>query len=109
MVSSGKLTTSMAKKVLTTMYEDESSSHPKDIARANEWEVISDMETLIQLCEGVVFDPKNASQLEQYKLGGKKVWKLEKFFVGRVMAASRGNAHPELLKEALAKVLEGVK
>ena len=50
-----------------------------------------DMETLIQLCESIVLDSKNAGQLEQYKLGGKKVWKIEKFFVGKIMGASKGN------------------
>ena len=64
------------------------------------------METLIQLCDSVVLHPKNASQLEQYKLGGKKIWKIEKYFVGKIMAECRGNAHPELMKEALSIVLK---
>jgi len=55
-----------------------------------------------------VLDSKNAGQLEQYKLGGKKVWKIEKFFVGKIMGASKGNAHPERMKEALSVVLSKV-
>jgi len=103
------LTTPMAKKVLAIMYdEEEIQSHPKDIAKVNGWEVISDMETLIQLCQSVVLDSKNAGQLEQYKLGGKKVWKIEKFFVGKIMGASKGNAHPERMNEALSIVLSKV-
>ena len=108
MVANGSLTTSMAKKVLTIMFEEDLQSFPNDIAQANGWQVISDMDTLIELCEGVVFGTKNASQLEQYKLGGKFLWKIEKFFVGKIMAASKGNAHPELMKEALATVLGNV-
>ena len=106
MLANNLLTTPMAKKVLNIMYEEEDShSHPKDIAKVNGWEVISDMEALIQLCESVVLDSTNASQLEQYKLGGKKVWKIEKFFVGKIMGVSKGNAHPERMKEALSIVL----
>jgi len=109
MLANDLLTTPMAKKVLAIMYkEEDSQSHPKDIAKVNGWEVISDMETLIQLCQSVVLDSKNAGQLEQYKLGGKKVWKIEKFFVGKIMGASKGNAHPERMKEALSVVLSKV-
>ena len=109
MLANDLLTTPMAKKVLSIMYEEEDShSHPKDIAKTNGWEVISDMETLTQLCESVVLDSKNAGQLEQYKLGGKKIWKIEKFFVGKIMGASKGNAHPERMKEALSIVLSKV-
>jgi len=108
MVANGSLTTSMAKKVLAVMFEEDMHSFPAEIAKTNGWQVISDMDTLIKLCESVVLDTKNSSQLEQYKLGGKKLWKIEKFFVGKIMAASKGNAHPERMKEALACVLEKV-
>jgi Asp-tRNA(Asn)/Glu-tRNA(Gln) amidotransferase B subunit len=65
------------------------------------------METLIALCNKVVFDPKTSSQLEQYTAGEeRKKWKIEKYFSGKIMAASRGNAHPELMKEALSVVLQ---
>ncbi len=109
MIANGTLTTSMAKKILTIMYKDDvTSSSPRDIATANGWKVISDMEVLTQLCNDVVHDPQNTKQLEQYKQGGKNTWKIEKFFVGKVMAQSNGNAHPEKMKEALAGVLEKV-
>lgn len=105
MVASGALSASMAKKVLVIMFENPHSL-PKDIAEANGWRVISDIDALVELCKGVLLDPANASQLEQYRLGGKKVWKIEKYFAGKVMAASKGNAHPERMREALTGVLE---
>ncbi|KAL7547747.1 hypothetical protein ACHAWF_011031, partial [Thalassiosira exigua] len=105
MVAEGSLTPSMAKKVLAVMFRDDPRSFPAAIADANGWKVISDAEVLTALCERVVRDPKNASQLEQYRQGGKKVWKIQKFFAGRVMAESGGNAHPERMREALAAVL----
>ncbi|EED92169.1 glutamyl-trna amidotransferase, partial [Thalassiosira pseudonana CCMP1335] len=100
MIINGTLTSSMAKKILTIMYKEDLDSSPLDIANANGWRVISDMTTLLELCERVVLDPKNSKQLEQYKQGG-KIWKIEKFFVGKIMGASQGNAHPERMKEAL--------
>lgn len=106
MIANGTLTTSMAKKILTIMYNEDLTSSPRDIAMRNGWKVISDMDVLLQLCTDVVHDPKNAKQLEQYKQGGKNTWKIEKFFVGKIMGQSNGNAHPEKMKEALAVVLE---
>lgn len=107
MIINGTLTSSMAKKILTIMYKEDLDSSPLDIANANGWRVISDMTTLLELCERVVLDPKNSKQLEQYKQGG-KIWKIEKFFVGKIMGASQGNVHPERMKEALGIVLSRV-
>ena len=106
LIVNGKLTTSMAKKILTIMYNEDLTSSPSDIATANRWEVISNMDQLTKLCETVIYNPKNTQQLEQYKLGGKNIWKIEKFFVGKVMAQSNGNAHPEKMRKALSCVLE---
>ena len=108
LIANGTLTTTMAKKVLRIMFEEDSRSSPKDIAKLNGWQVIKDMDALVELCESEVLDPRHSPQLEQYKLGGKKTWKIEKFFVGKIMAASKGNAHPEKLKEALMCVLEKI-
>ena len=126
LVANGMLTSSMAKKVLAVMYADDGRqasresnedsksssslhggfSHPNDIANQYGWRIISDWDILVQLCDGVVNDPQHSTQLEQYKMGDeRKCWKIDKFYVGKVMAASNGNAHPERMKEALAFVL----
>ena len=107
LVAHGAVTSTMARKILNIMVLEGSQDHPKDIATANGWQVITDMEALLELCNKVVFDPKNSSQLEQYMTGEeRKKWKIEKYFSGKIMAASRGNAHPELMKEALSVVLQ---
>ena len=108
MLIDGSITTAMAKKILTIMYKDDLISTPQQIAETNKFRVISNMDELMPLCESVVLDSKNSKQLEQYKQGGKNVWKIEKFFVGKIMGQSDGNAHPEKMKEALAIVLERV-
>ena len=102
------ITASMAKKILAIMYNDDLIAAPQQIAEVNKFRVIADMDELVALCESVVLDQKNAKQLEQYRLGGKNTWKIEKFFVGKIMANSGGNAHPEKMKEALALVLKQV-
>ena len=107
LIANETLTSSMAKRVLNKMFNEGSTSSPSEIATANGWRVIKDMDTLVKLCQSVVFDPQNASQLQQFK-DGKKTWKIEKFFIGKIMAASKGNAHPELLKEALKTALSAV-
>ena len=107
LIANETLTSSMAKRVLSTMFNEDSTSSPSDIATANGWRVITDMDTLVDLSRSVVFDPQNASQLRQFK-DGKKIWKIEKFYIGKIMAASKGNAHPELLKEALNTALSAV-
>jgi aspartyl-tRNA(Asn)/glutamyl-tRNA(Gln) amidotransferase subunit B len=106
MLVNESITTAMAKKILTIMYKDDLVSTPDEIAKANKFEVISNMDELVQLCKSVVRDPNYSKQLEQYKQGGKNLWKLEKFFVGKIMGQSNGNAHPEKMKEALKLVLE---
>lgn len=125
MVANGMLTSSMAKKVLAVMYDDNGQaskesnkesktssslrggfSHPNDIANQYGWRIISDWDILVQFCDGVVNDPQHSTQLELYKMGDeRKRWKIDKFYVGKIMAASNGNAHPERMKEALAFVL----
>ncbi|KAL3775150.1 LOW QUALITY PROTEIN: hypothetical protein ACHAW5_003382 [Stephanodiscus triporus] len=108
MVANGMLTSSMAKKVLAVMFDEEGEnregdiesscrySHPNAVAEKHGWCVVSDWDVLVKLCERVVLDPQNAAQREQYKFGDeRKRWKINKFYIGKVMAASNGNAHPE--------------
>ena len=108
MLINGSITTAMAKKILTIMYKNDLTSTPQKVAETNKFRVITNIDELVSLCEGVVLDPTNSKQLEMYKQGGKNIWKIEKFFVGKIMGQSGGNAHPEKLKDALAIVLKRV-
>lgn len=59
-----------------------------------------------QVCIGVIKSGDFDVQLEQYVKGDdKKRGKMEKFFFGKVMAASRGMADAEALREALKEAL----
>ena len=107
-VHDSTLSTPMGKKVLSVMYNEEPSLGPREIAEFRGWRVITDTEELQKLCRDVVCDKSNEKQLEQYKSGGRNVKKMSKFFLGKIMAASRGNAHPGLAAEALDQVLDEV-
>ena len=100
------VSTTQAKKLLNVMYNEELETEPLAIAEANGWKLISDPVALKALCKNVLTHEKNRKQLEQYKQGGKHVRKMQKFFKGKIMAESKGNAHPELMANALQDVLE---
>lgn len=100
------VSTTQAKKLLNVMYKEDHEAAPLDIAEANGWKLISDPLILKALCKEVVTHEKNRKQFEQYQQGGKHVRKMQKFFKGKIMAESRGNAHPELMAIALDDILE---
>jgi len=102
------ISTTQAKKLLSVMHHDDRESSPLEIAERNGWRLIADMDTLKLICQKVIHDSTNEKQLEQYKLGGKHVQKMTKYFTGKIMAESGGNAHPELMAKALREVLEEV-
>jgi aspartyl-tRNA(Asn)/glutamyl-tRNA(Gln) amidotransferase subunit B len=102
------VSTTQGKKLLDAMYKEDLTSLPKEIADKRGWKLISDPDALKQLCRDMILDAANQKQLEQYKQGGKHVRKMKKFFVGKIMAASKGNAHPELLLNALDMTLDEI-
>jgi len=104
LMTEGTVSTTMAKKILSVMYHEEMNKSPQQIAEERNWKVITDFEQLCEMCVKVI--EEHPSQLEQYKKGGKHVRKMKKFFLGKAMAHSRGNAQPELLNDALEQTLE---
>jgi aspartyl-tRNA(Asn)/glutamyl-tRNA(Gln) amidotransferase subunit B len=108
LLEEGTISTPMGKKLLAAMYKEDIGKGPREIADERGWKVISDMEQLKQLCREVVTAADHVTQMEQYKTGGREISKITKFFIGKVMSASKGNAHPELLQDALEDVLKEV-
>jgi aspartyl-tRNA(Asn)/glutamyl-tRNA(Gln) amidotransferase subunit B len=92
---SGKI----GKSVLAEMYAGVNKLAP-EIVEEKGWSVISDDDTLLQLCkEAVEGSPKEA---EQYKQGNKRMMR---HFMGVVMKASKGKAHPTKTEEIMERVL----
>ena len=108
LLEEGTVSTPMGKKLLIAMYKEDIGKSPREIADERDWKVISDLDQLKSICRAVVNDIVNMAQVEQYKTGGREAQRIKKFFVGKVMAASRGNAHPELLQDALNEILDEV-
>lgn len=106
MVMADIVSTRSAKQILSVMFKEELEMSPREIADQRGWKLITDEAKLRQLCLNVVLDKNNQSQLMQYQRGGKRVHKMEKFFLGKVMWSCDGNAEPDLLREMLQKVLE---
>eukprot|EP00521_Asterionellopsis_glacialis_P008124 CAMPEP_0195288112 /NCGR_PEP_ID=MMETSP0707-20130614/4909_1 /TAXON_ID=33640 /ORGANISM="Asterionellopsis glacialis, Strain CCMP134" /LENGTH=390 /DNA_ID=CAMNT_0040347937 /DNA_START=1 /DNA_END=1173 /DNA_ORIENTATION=+ len=108
LILEGTVSTTVGKKILGVMFQEESSHelNPRNIAEERGWKMISDPLELRKICEGVILAVQHESQLEQYKKGGKNVWKMKKFFIGKAMKESKGNAHPEILKDTIQTVLE---
>lgn len=100
-----------AKKILTFMHnqyiEHEKRPLPRAVAEEKGWKIISDPVIIREMCVESI--QQHEKQLNEYKQGGKKVWKIEKFFAGKVIKASGGNAHPEKVREILVEVLEEAK
>jgi aspartyl-tRNA(Asn)/glutamyl-tRNA(Gln) amidotransferase subunit B len=102
----GTISTTMAKKLLVLLYIEEVGGVPSEVAKNHGLQLISDPFALQQLCRATIAEYPD--QVGQYRKGGKNVSKVKKFLVGKAMASSQGNAHPERLHEALDYVLEEV-
>jgi aspartyl-tRNA(Asn)/glutamyl-tRNA(Gln) amidotransferase subunit B len=108
LLEKGTITTPMGKRILASMFHEEIGKMPKDIAKEKGFKVITEMDTLRQLCRQVVMDAKYSEQIRQYKSGGKAVYRIKQFFVGKLMSISKGNVHPELVQDALDEILKEV-
>ena len=102
----GTISTTMSRKLLGVLYHDPAAQGrpPSEVAEQHGLQLIADAEALRAICRETL--QQHPESLEQYQKGGKHVTKMNKFLVGKAMAHSRGNAHPERLREALEEVLE---
>ena len=94
-----KITASAGQKILEKMYSD--GGDPTDIMiemGLEQMDNTAEMETIVKK---IIAD--NAPQVEQYHAGKTSVFQ---FFVGQVMAATRGKANPKTVKELLEKFLK---
>ena len=112
LVLEGVISNTMAKQLLRVLYSDamegesDVTTSPRTVAKERGFQLIVDADELAALCRAAI--ESNPTELEKYKLGGKFATKITKFFLGKAMGASRGNAHPERLNEVLAEVLDEI-
>ena len=96
-------------EVLYTMATDDPSTtaaaaaDPVLVAQQHGFQLVTATEPLQELCRTVI--AQHPEEFHVYQRGGKFVGKMEKFFTGKAMKASQGNAHPERLGEILKDCL----
>ena len=106
LVLEGEISNTMAKQILNILYNEEQGKSPREVAGDRGFKLITDPEELAKICREVITG--NPEELERYKMGGKFARKITKLFIGKAMAASQANAHPERLNEVLRDVLDEV-
>jgi aspartyl-tRNA(Asn)/glutamyl-tRNA(Gln) amidotransferase subunit B len=98
LINKGELSGKLAKEILPKMFE--SGDSPSTIMEREGLKQISDAGALEKLVDETI--AANPKQVEQYKAGKTA---LLGFLVGQVMKASRGQANPAAVNEALKKKL----
>ncbi|MFQ5926579.1 MAG: Asp-tRNA(Asn)/Glu-tRNA(Gln) amidotransferase subunit GatB [Terriglobia bacterium] len=99
LIADGTLSGKMAKSVFRKMFETGKSA--RAVVAGEKMEQITDAATIEKLCRAVL--TKHTREVEQYKQGKQALFG---FFVGQVMKASRGQANPQRVNEALKRLLE---
>ncbi len=94
-----KINSSAGQRILEEMYQN--GGDPTDIMQALGLEQLDNTVELEKVIQEIIV--KNPSQTEEYRLGKTA---LLQFFIGQVMAATRGKANPKILKTLLEKLLQ---
>jgi aspartyl-tRNA(Asn)/glutamyl-tRNA(Gln) amidotransferase subunit B len=98
LVEGGEITVASGKKVLAEMFE--TGKPAKEIIAAEGLAQISDASEIERVCrEAIARSPENAAK---YRAGNEGVFK---YFVGQVMRETRGQADPQLVNDALKRLL----
>ena len=98
MVERGELSSRLAKDILLKMFE--TGDDPEALKKEEKLEFISNEEELKLLAEEII--GKNPKAVEDYKKGKAEAIQ---FLVGQVMAKTRGQANPEVLRGLFKKLL----
>ncbi|GAE87456.1 Asp-tRNA(Asn)/Glu-tRNA(Gln) amidotransferase subunit GatB [Acetivibrio straminisolvens] len=99
LVDMGTISTTIAKKVLEIMFEQEKD--PEAIVKEEGLEVVSDEKALIEVVKKVISN--NEKSVEDYRKGKDKAFG---FLVGQAMKETKGKANPKLLNKLLKEELE---
>lgn len=98
LIYQGKINSTAGQTILNHMYVK--GGDPLDILAELGLEQVDDKEALSEVIKNVI--KNNPSQAAEYKAGKLP---LIQFFVGKVMAETKGKANPEIVRELLEKLL----
>ena len=96
MIYKGEMSSKVAKMVIIEMFK--TGVDPSTIIDNNKWKQMSDDSELEKIVKDII--AKNIKAVEDYRSGKLNSFQ---FLVGQVMAATRGTAKPEKVKELLNK------
>jgi len=99
LIYQGKVNSSAGQKILEKMYWE--GGNPTDIMRELGLEQLDNEGELEEAVKKII--ARNQTQLGQYRQGKTNVFQ---FFVGQVMAETKGKANPKIVKEILEKLLK---
>ena len=104
-----KISTKTGKDVLDIIFDDKDNKElknnsPREIVKMNNWEQLSNVNEIEEICFKIINDEKNSKQLNDYESGKKP--KLFGFFVGKVLKESNGKANPKLVNTVLKDIFE---
>ncbi len=97
-VERGEITAATGKKVFARMFE--TGKPAADIISAEGLGQISNADEIEKQCREVI--DKNPANVAKYRAGNEGVFQ---FFVGQVMRATRGQANPQAVNDALKRLL----
>jgi aspartyl-tRNA(Asn)/glutamyl-tRNA(Gln) amidotransferase subunit B len=97
-VEGGKITAASGKKVFATMFE--TGRAPAEIIAAEGYATLADSGEIERVCREVI--EKNPENLAKYRAGNEGMFK---FFVGQAMRATKGQADPKAINDALRRLL----
>ncbi len=98
MIYKGEISSKVAKMVLAEMFG--TGVDPANIVKANNWGQMQDDGSLEKVIAEII--AKNPKAVTDYKGGNKNVLQ---FLAGQTMAATRGTANPQKVRELLEKAL----
>jgi aspartyl-tRNA(Asn)/glutamyl-tRNA(Gln) amidotransferase subunit B len=99
LIDEGKISSKIAKTVFDEVIS--SGKNPSVIVEEKGLIQISDSSEIEKAVQDVI--DANPKEVERYKNGEKK---LQGFFVGQVMRATKGKANPKVVNELLAKLIK---
>ena len=99
LIYQGKISSKIAKAVLEEMYD--TGADPSNVIESKGLNQISDQSEIEDIIKKVIAE--NPKPVEDYKQGKEASFQ---FLVGKIMAASRGKANPEMARQALKEALK---
>ena len=102
MIYKNEISSKVAKMVLAEMFS--TGDDPSDIVDKNNWRQMSDNSELEKIIKEVI--GKNPKAIEDYKAGKQNALQ---FLAGQTMAATKGTANPNMVRDLLVKLLTNSK